>query len=321
MSYKQGLIGLIAVLLTACSGVEEVPITDWVRLADFPGAARASATTFAVGNKAYICCGRTGIKYDALNEVWQYDSQANTWTQLDTFPGKPRVRAVGVSINGKGYVGMGSTGIPYENSVFTDFYEFDPTTGKWTSKAPFPGFASNDLAYAVVNGCLYTAMGFSGTGTSNDTFKYDPVTDTWTKLEDCLGYYIAPTAFSIGNNFYVAGGYQGRNIRTVFCFDTESKKWSSAPSMPQGRVLSLGLEVAGKGYVMLGRYWAGTESGGHLLSDIVEYDANEKEWTKRGNFPGGARQNAMVFTIAGRAYVVMGENDAQRLKDVWSFKP
>ncbi|MCX6309940.1 MAG: galactose oxidase, partial [Bacteroidia bacterium] len=122
--------------------------------------------------------------YNLLNKVWKYDSQADSWTQLDTFPGKPRVKPIAVTINGKAYVGMGCNGSAYDNSVFKDFYEFDPSTGKWTPKAPFPGPAANDLAFSVVNGCLYTAMGFSGTGTNNDTYKYDPVANTWTQLED-----------------------------------------------------------------------------------------------------------------------------------------
>lgn len=318
---KSSLYILLMVLLSACTGVEEAPITDWVHHADFPGTPRASATAFSIGTKAYLCCGRIEAKIDTLNECWQYDSNTDVWTQLDTFPGKPRVKALGVAINGKGYVGMGSSGEIYENSAFNDFYEFDPTTGKWTAKAPFPGPASNDLAYAVVNGCLYTAMGFTGIERSNDTYRYDPATDVWTKLDDCDGSYSATASFSIGSSLYVAGGFQGRNIRTMFRFDTASSKWSRAASMPDGRVLSNGLEVGGQGFVMLGRYWAGSPNGGRVLSDIVSYDPTENAWTKRGDFPGGARQNAMVFTIGDRGYIVMGENDTKRFGDVWSFKP
>lgn len=315
------LLVLSTMLLAACSRVEEAPITDWIHHANFPGTPRASASTFVIGDNAYLCCGRTGEKHDTLNEVWRYESQTDTWTQLDTFPGKPRVKALAVTINGKAYVGMGSNSYIYAESVYRDFYEYDPTTGKWTQKAPFPGIAANDLAYTVVNGCLYTAMGFSGTGTNNDTYKYDPVTDTWTKLEDCLGSYSVTAFFSIGKDFYLAGGFQGRNIRTMFRFNTDKERWFTSASMPAGRIMSVGLEIGGKGYVMLGRFWAGAENGGRLLSDIVEYDPNANAWTKRGDFPGGARQNAMVFTIRGRGYIVMGENYSQRQPDVWSFKP
>jgi len=315
------LIVLLSTLLTACTHVEEVPITDWVHHANFPGTARATASTFVIGDYAYLCCGRTVWNKDSLNEVWKYDSQSDTWTQLDTFPGKPRVMAVAVTINGKGYVGMGCNGHPHSENVFRDFYEFDPTTGKWTQKASFPDKAANDLVYSVIDGCLYTAMGFDGTGYYPYTHKYDPLTDTWTKLPDAYHAYLLTSAFAIGKNFYVGAGYQGRNLRYVFSFNTETQKWSQVASLPEGRMLSNGLALNGKGYILLGRYWAGTENNGRLLSDIVEYDPNENAWTKRGDFPGGARQNAMVFTIRDRGYIVMGEDEAYCLSDVWSFKP
>ena len=94
-----------------------------------------------------------------------------------------------------------------------------------------------------------------------------------------------------------------------------------AADLPSGRILSNGLSINGKGYVMLGRYWNGAQNGGRLLSDILEYDPNENAWISRGDFPGGARQNAVVFQIQGRGYILMGENEEKRLPDVWSFKP
>jgi len=321
MKKLKNLFVLLIVLLAGCTGVEEVPITDWVHHANFKGLARATASTFVIGDTAYLCCGRTVWHGGCLNEVWKYDSQSDVWTELDTFPGKPRVKVVAVTINGKGYVGMGCNGNAYDNSVFRDFYEFDPTTGKWTQKASFPDKGANDLVYGVVDGCLYTEMGFDGTGYYRYTHKYDPLTDTWTKLPDGKHSYLLTTAFAIDQNFYVGAGFQGRNLRYVFCFNTETQKWSQVASLPEGRMLSNGLAIEGKGYMLLGRFWAGAENGGRLLSDIVEYDPNANAWTKRGDFPGGARQNAMVFTIRGRGYIVMGENDSQCLPDVWSFKP
>lgn len=315
------LFVLLTVLLTACTGVEEAPITDWVHHADFPGHARASATSFVIGDDAYVCCGRIDNNDSLLNEVWKYDSQTDNWTQLDSFPGRARVKAIGVTINGKAYLGMGYNGLDGEKSILKDFYEYDSETDLWTAKADFPGEAANDMAYSVVNGCLYTAMGFTGTTRLNDSYKYDPTTDVWTRLEDCPGSYSVPAFFSIGKNFYVGAGFQGRNLRAFFRFNTEKEKWFSAAALPEGRILSNGLEIGGKGYVMLGRFWNGTLNNGRLLSDIVEYDPTENAWTKRGDFPGGARQNALVFTIQDRGYVVMGENDGQCFQDVWSFKP
>lgn len=318
---KWTLFVLLSALLTACTGVEEVPITDWVQHADFPGTPRASASSFVIGDKAYVCCGRIEAHHDTLNEVWQFDTGTDQWTQLDTFPGEPRVKAIAVAINGKGYVGLGSNSYIYESSVLRDMYEFDPATGHWTSKSPFPGKAANDLAYAVINGCLYTAMGFDGISRENDTYKYDPSTNEWTRLDDCPGSYSAPAFFVIGSNFYVGSGFQGRNLRLFFRFNTETEKWTSVAALPFGRMMSNGLEIDGKGYVMLGRFWNGVENNGRLLCDVMEYDPTEDRWISRGDFPGKARQNAMVFTVQGRGYVVMGEDESARLPDVWSFKP
>lgn len=312
---------LLTVLLAACTRVEEVPLTDWVQLDDFPGASRASSSAFVISDKAYLCCGRIDLPGDTVNEVWQFDSNTNEWTQLDTFPGQSRVNAVAVTLEGKGYVGLGSNGSIYEKSVLRDFYMFDPTSGVWTQKASFPGQAANDLSYAVIDGCLYTTRGFTGISRSSETYRYDPQTDVWTQLEDNPHSYSASAAFSIGKYLYVAGGYEGRNIRTAFRYHSVDNKWSDVASMPKGRMLSQGLEIDGKGYVLMGRFWNGPENGGGLLSDILEYDPNENVWVDRGDFPGGLRQKAAVFTIQGRGYIVMGENNERRLSDVWSFKP
>lgn len=313
---------LLHALVTACTKVDEVPITDWMQHADFPGLARATASAFAIDDSAYVCCGRTFWHGGMLNEVWKYDSQSDTWTQLDTFPGKKRVKAVAVTINGKGYVGMGCTGYAYANSVFKDFYEFEPATRKWTRMADFPGNGANDLAYAVVNGCLYTTHGFDGVSAHYETYRYEPLTNAWTQLADAEHAYMLTSSFAIGKYFYNGAGFQGRNIRYVFRYDTQTNQWSQAASLPEGRILSNGLTIAGKGYVLLGRFWGGVENGGRLLSDVVEYDPNTNAWTKRGDLPGQARQNATVFTIRDRGYIVMGENDDPRcLSDVWSFKP
>jgi len=309
------------VLLSACTRIEEDPITDWVQLADFQGRPRASSSTFVIDDKAYVCCGRINVPGDTLNEVWQFDCITKQWTQLDTFPGQPRVKAVAVTLNGKGYVGLGSNSTIYEQSVLRDFYMFDPISGLWTQKTSYPGRAASNLAYAVVDGCLYTTQGFDGITRSKETYRYDPITDSWTRLEDCPHAYSASAAFSIGKYFYVAGGYEGRNIRTVFRFHTEKNKWFEVASMPKGRMLSQGLEINGKGYVLLGRFWNGPENGGGLLADILEYDPNENTWTDKGDFPGGRRQNAAIFANQGRGYILMGENDERRLSDVWSFTP
>jgi N-acetylneuraminic acid mutarotase len=51
------------------------PSTDtWTRKADFPGNARICATTFVIGNNAYVVCGaENNTGSDMVSECWKYN--------------------------------------------------------------------------------------------------------------------------------------------------------------------------------------------------------------------------------------------------------
>jgi len=317
---KMMVLFVLAGCLAACTDESEQPITTWQELAPFPGTPRASAVAFSIGDSAYICLGRSGSRSGCLKDCWKYDSRTDSWHQLRDFPGAARVKAVGVAIGQKGYVGMGCDG-DLTGPFFDDFWEYDPATDNWTRKASYPGPARNDLAYAVVAGKLYVTMGFDGTRLQYDTYAYDPETDAWTKLAPCPDKYFNAIAFGIGPFFYVGAGVRGINQRTFFRYDTRSNNWTRKAKLPEGRMLSNSLTVEGKGYLLLGRFWNGSLNGGRFLSDVVEYNPATDSWTKRGDFPGGARQNAVVFCIGDKGYVALGEDDSERKSDVWCFKP
>lgn len=311
---------LLALCLAACDDEVEYPI-NWTRKADFPGTPRASATAFSIGQKAYVCFGRSGAYHDLLKDVWEYDATTDTWTQKADFPGKARAKAVAGVINGKAYIGLGAQGAYESTNLFKDWWEYDPSTDQWTQKASLPDSASNDLSSTVINGRLYATMGFDGIGYSNKTFCYDPSTNRWTELAASPHCILGKASFAIGDWFYVGSGFRGYNL-SLFCgYNTTTNTWKRLTNLPKGRILSNGMSLDGKGYVMLGRYWNGEQNNGRLLSDVVEYDPATDEWTPRGDFAGGARQNAVTFVIDSVGYVLLGETETQRKRDVWSFKP
>jgi len=307
--------------LSSCKDYPEESINDWTHLKDFPGAARASASTFVVGDKAYVCLGRAAWKADFLKDLWEYDSQTDTWTRKTDFPGVPRVKAVAGVIGTKAYVGMGAIGPYASTNLYSDFWEYDTQTDTWTQRKSFPGSGKNDLFSAVVNGSLYVTLGYDGVKIIRETWKYEPSTDTWTQLEKAPYGANNMAGFTLGNSFYVGSGFNGYNLDCFYEYNTVSQKWSKRADLPAARILSNGMAINSKGYVLLGRYWNGALNGGRLLSDIVEYDPTDNSWTKRGDFPGGARQNAVVFTIGGKGYVAMGEDDVECKRDVWMFRP
>jgi N-acetylneuraminic acid mutarotase len=307
-------------LLGACQKFESTPIADWEQLNDFPGEARASATSFTYQDKAFVCLGRSGSKYNFLKDLWEYDSQTDQWTRKTDFPGAARVKAIGATIGDKAYVGLGAIA-PYAGNQFYDFWEYDIKNDSWKQVAPFPGKASNDLFCAVIDDCIYTTEGYTDTQFKPDTYKYDPKTNLWTRLKDCPVKRTGTAGFAIGKNLYVGTGYDIERYKDFYCYHTETDTWSRVADLPKVRVLSKGISINGQGYIMFGRYWHGSLNGGKLLSDVVKYDPLTNKWSNCGDFPGGARQNVVAFTINGKGYVVGGEDDSERKSDVWMFQP
>ena len=87
---------------------------------------------------------------------------------------------------------------------------------------------------------------------------------------------------------------------------------NESPSLPDGVVIT-GIATATS--------FSGDLSGGHVKSDILEYDAERNVWYERGSIPNGKRENAIAFVLKGKGYIGFGENDTAVLNDMWSFEP
>ena len=322
MGLKLKQIGFIlfVLVISGCTEYELTPISSWKQLNNFPGTARASASSFVIGEKAYIILGRSGAKTGFLKELWEYNSTLDSWIRKADFPGVARVKAIAGVIGDKAYVGLGSVA-PYDGNQFSDFWEYNNTTDSWVQMASFPGIAKNDLFCAVVDSSLYVTEGFASTIFNKDTYKYSRKTNTWTRMADCPVRRSSTAGFSIGSDIYVGSGYYTANYKDFYCYHTPTNTWSRKADLPEARILSKGISINGKGYIMLGRYWNGSLDGGKLLKDVVEYDPTSNKWTRCGDFPGGARQNMVAFTINGKGYIVGGEDDTERKSDVWMFEP
>lgn len=135
--------------------------------------------------------------------------------------------------------------------------------------------------------------------------------------EKCSG----KAGFALGDDVYVGTGYRGDNLVRMYRYNTVNDRWSRIEDLPRGRTLGCGLSLAGKGYVLLGRYWGGELNGGRLLNDVMEYDPVTRGWTLLTPFPGDARQNASTFATDSVGFVLLGEDNVERKADVWSFRP
>jgi hypothetical protein len=133
----------------------------WSPITSFPGAARAGAFSFAIGDEGYIGMGynynQTSAPYDIFTDFYKYNSQNDTWLQLPDFPGGKLFAGVSFTMNNRGYVGLGSDTI--HNTHYSDiFWEYDPAL---TSLHTTPGnlfqifpTITKDYIYLDCNSCL-----------------------------------------------------------------------------------------------------------------------------------------------------------------------
>jgi N-acetylneuraminic acid mutarotase len=152
IGFSIGTKGYIGLGYTGSNYVNDIWEYDpaantWTQKADFGGTARGYAVGFSIGTngKGYIGTGDDGFVH-FVNDIWEYDSAANTWTQRADFGGTARGYAVGFSIGSKGYIG---TGMEDSGLNTKDFWEYDPTVDT-TDMIPDP-FTFTDQTGVALN--------------------------------------------------------------------------------------------------------------------------------------------------------------------------
>lgn len=330
------------------------PPISFIQLKPAPLVSRACGTAFTINNKAYVTLGRRGNiitecwefaspaeiaslsslnsqkveepEYDVLlRDFYEYDPEDDSWTRKDDFPGQARSFPVSAVVDGKAYVGLGyNYGCAYLDTAFMqDFWMFDPLTEDWTRKANFPTRASNAAVSFVHKGEIYVMHGFTNGAFDANVWKYNPGEDRWIQLRDFPGYVrTRAVACSNGDRLFAGTGYAKWNENDWWEYFPDKDTWEKKKKMPDtGRINALALAVSDRIFVTTGRYFAGMHTGGHLKSDVVEYDAAKNQWYKRGEISSGARENALGFVLKGRVYIGFGENESRTLDDFGYFIP
>lgn len=143
----------------------------WIKEPAFGGPGGDEGFHFVIGDTGYV---GDGASPGYWNGLWEYNP-AIGWKQKATPPGGSRAFCTGFSIGTKGYFGTGSSGgVPYN-----DFYEYDPSTNTWTTKASLPVHRLGCASFSA-NGYGYIGLGGNNTGaTFRDMYRYNPVLNKW----------------------------------------------------------------------------------------------------------------------------------------------
>ncbi len=299
-------------LLVGCGGSTTVSVLgDWTKKSQFEGVGRAGASSFVVGNIAYLGTG-VNTSNERLQDFWAYDPAKNAWTQKANYGGAARYGGVGFAAGNKGYIG---TGINVNSDRLKDFWEYDPATNAWKKVADFGGTArSGALAFAV------GAKGYVGTGNDGnylkDMWSFDPAANAWAKVASYGGEKrVGGVAFVIDGKAY-AGTGNNNNTATKdwYVYDPAADTWTQKLDFLTDQAVQrsngVGFAIGGKGYVTLGEN-----------TNVWQYDPATDTWAALGSFEGSPRVNAVGWAIGNKGYITTGSSGTARFDDLWDFDP
>jgi hypothetical protein len=179
-------------------------------------------------------------------DFWEYNPATNKWTRQADFGGDIRSRATAFSIGNKGYIGIGL----WENldgdegDLKNDFWEYNPSTNKWTRKANFPG---GDWWGAT--GFSVGVKGYIGTGSTaggifrSDFWEYDPSANKWTKKANFGGgARNFAVSFSVRGKGYIGmGGNFSGNKKDFWQYCPDAMVADEQMSSSEASVFTKGL--------------------------------------------------------------------------------
>ena len=269
---------------------------QWNAVPSFPAGPTDGSFSFVIDDVAYVGGGLNSER------LYSFSSSSRQWTYEHVIPGKVRrVWAFGFSYQGKGYVCGGAIN---GGSLTDEFYEYDPETRSWATKAPFGGGARDGGFAFVLGDYAYVGTGFDGSFLHNDVWQYSFADDTWTQIDDFPGGpLIFPSSFVLNGKGYVVGGQGTVESNRMFEFDPSTGSWTEKAAF------SGGARQAGAAFALDGKGYYGTGMSGYTrtFTDFWMYDPAADSWTElEHEYPITATAWNTAFVLDGKCYVGIG---------------
>ncbi|ANI89676.1 hypothetical protein A9P82_10480 [Arachidicoccus ginsenosidimutans] len=323
------LIGAAALFLASCNSSSSTDTStegNWVKRSSLDGDARFYATSFVIGNYAYVATGRAvnNSTYYNLGDLWRYDPSSDSWTQETSLPdGKTLEGGVGFSIGDNGYVGTGTDG---KGNYYSDFYQYSSTSNTWTKIADFPGTARFRATGFSVGDKGYVVFGAAGSAYFKDMYAYDPNSDSWTNISTpFIDKKYGGTSFVIGDDAYLVGGTIGdgsgsgefwkynpssgftqlRRVEnaTDSSFDDD---YGTVRASLISRTDGVAFAIGSKGYITGGK----SSDGGSFSSQTWCYDPTGDKglgtWEQRTSYERHSFYGGVGFNVNGRGFAGLG---------------
>ena len=315
---------LVITYLVVC--IIQLANAQWTQVANLPGNPRSSASSFVIGNKAYVIGGANSVVF---KDVWEYNITTNIWTQKAYFGGVARDNAIAFSINGKGYYGLGITSL---GGYLADLWEYDPINDTWTQKASLPSVGRMSAVGFSIGSKAYVGSGTSynyGNNTSvyySDFWEYNPVNNSWTQKANIPGPGRSnAVGIELNNKGYVGLGINSNLINSFndfYEYDPVTNSWSTKQSMAgQGRYSACEFALSGEIFVVGGSDFSPTALNSY--STCIKYNPTLNTWTNAPNFLGGKIVNGVAASFSNTAFIGIGYDPSlsQANNEWWQYTP
>jgi N-acetylneuraminic acid mutarotase len=139
----------------------------WTIQQPLPGAGRAGAVCFVIGDTAYVAGGKS-VSSTALQEVWAYSFTTGQWTQRTDLPFAGIWRGVAFAWHGKGVAGLGKNN---QNAFNEAFYTYTPESDLWEQISGLSVAGAVYTASASIDHFAYLYGGMNAGGNYLNTFQ------------------------------------------------------------------------------------------------------------------------------------------------------
>jgi N-acetylneuraminic acid mutarotase len=128
------------------------------------------------------------------------------------------------------------------------------------------------------------------------------------------------SGFVIGDKVYMGLGFSGQD--DFWEYDTQTNVWKQLANFPGGkRGFAVSFVIDGKGYMGTGRLYNTSTNESTWYKDLWQYDPATDTWTRKADFEGLARTEAVGFALNGKGYIGTGLDERGTNNDMWEYDP
>ena len=195
---------------------------------------------------------------------------------------------------------------------------FSATSNEWRNASSLPITINHGNA-ATVDGKIYVLGGLNGSTDwtpFGNCYEYDPREDTWKTLPSMPnGTGRGASAVGVyGSTIYLAGGLTELNlitgaqptVGTVTSYNTRTQKWTTLPSLPEGRDHVGGVVIGDIFYVVGGRVNGVPNVRNTVFA--MDLSCSNTKWIEKATMPT-ARGGLSIAAIGCKIYTFGGEGN------------